>query len=177
MELTNFVEKVRDRFKAISNLKNLSEKEFQIQCTDILLNDNKKAFMEYPFPNSKEKCDIVVTEDDCTKTKIWIEIKPIWPYPDSNYWSPSKFIGEEPFKKDIDKLAKISKKNKSWFLVILFSEEKTLNLLEVQEPKKGKKLSSNQIVKITSKWANKTPDKIESFNVDNIFCHLILWQI
>ncbi|MBU1632247.1 MAG: hypothetical protein ABH824_00835 [Nanoarchaeota archaeon] len=178
MELTNFAEKVQDRFKSISNLTNLSEKEFQINCADIILNDNLKAFMEYPFPNSKDECDIVITEnDDCTKTKVWVEIKPIWPYPNSNYWSPSKFIGEAPFKKDIEKLSKISKQNKCWFLVILFSDEQTINLSEVQDHQERKRLSSNQIVKIISDWANKNPEIIKSFNVGNLFCHLIFWQI
>ena len=105
-EITNkqLIELMGERYSKYSNkLQTFWEKHFQLEMADVLLDKHKKVFMEYPYPDSKDECDIVITDDaDCHKSKIWIEIKPVWS--DSNYWSPSKFFGEAPFKKDVLKL-------------------------------------------------------------------------
>lgn len=179
MNLEKFVQQIEYKLKNLNkNINLFTEKEFQIYCADALIDNNMKIFMEYPFSSKgKDECDIVITnKEDCSKVKTWIELKPVWSYPNSNYWSPSKFVGEAPFKHDINKLFQVSKNSNAWFVMILFSNDKTI-ANEFSNPKYRVRLTSNQIVGIISKWAKKEPQIINSFQTSKNYCHIVGWDV
>ncbi|MCF7859702.1 MAG: hypothetical protein K9N07_10350 [Candidatus Cloacimonetes bacterium] len=174
---TELIELMKNRFETYADkLEDRWEKEYQLEIADSLLNIYKKVFMEYPYPKSKDECDIVVTNDsDCYNTKIWIEIKPVWS--DSNYWSPSKFFEEAPFKKDIEKLWQISKKGKkAWFFLIIFNTERTIDI-STDNPKKRKSISISQLIKGISYWAFSKKFEHRVINMGDKYCHLILYDV
>ncbi|MCK5107453.1 MAG: hypothetical protein KAQ83_01885 [Nanoarchaeota archaeon] len=178
MDLDNYTQRIKKKLKSIDkDINNFSEKEFQIHCADVLIDEGLKVFMEYPFPlNPKEECDVVITEKDCLNVNTWIELKPVWEYPHSNYWNYSKFIGEAPFKHDIHKLFNVSKKSKAWFVMILFSQEEKISD-KFSKPQPRVRLTTNQIVGVVSKWANKNPNVIRTFQTSKNFCHIICWDV
>jgi len=157
-----------------------TEKTIQIRIVNALLDDGLKAFCEYPYPDGKDECDIVLTEsNDCMEPLIWIEIKPVWKRGETNYFSASKFIKEGPFRKDIEKLfrTKVQNKNqKRWFLLVLDKEEMPeMELGTIEEPKARQGLTPAQMMMCISFWAgNQEPVRmiIPGTNIG-----LLLWSI
>jgi len=187
MLIKDFIDEIKNKFERLGeneDINKFTEKKFQIYCTEILLDNNLKAFMEYPFYNyiknedEKKVCDIVITEkENCNKVKTWIELKPIWAHPNSNYWYHSKFLDKSsPFRHDLEKLSKISPSENRWFIIFLFSGEKEV-ISEFSNPKPKIRLSANQIVGIVSKWIKKEPEIIKSFQSKTNYCHIIGWDV
>jgi|GEM_PF-2033803 len=157
-----------------------TEKIIQIRIANALLDDGLKAFCEYPYPDGKDECDIVLTESlDCMTPLVWIEIKPVWKRRETNYFSASKFIKEGPFKKDIEKLfrTKIQNKHqKRWFLLVLDKEEMPkMESVMIDAPKARQGLTSAQMMTCVNLWAgNLAPVKMSIPGTD---IGLLLWSI
>lgn len=179
MDEHTFLSSLASRFlKNAKNLEDLSEKEFQLEVADELLRSHRKVFMEYPFPHSEDKCDIVITEEDIYSPKVWMEIKPMWST--STYWTPSKFIGEAPFKHDLQKLKKAYRRGarqKAWFLLIAFTKESLDGLGKAEKIQKRKRLTFSQVVQTISKWANCPFAARQRIEVKGMDCTLLLWNL
>lgn len=135
------------------------EKKLQIYIANILLDAGFKVFCEYPYPQNKDKCDLVVTEKNPENVTHWIEIKPFgkeW-----LYCSPSKFFEEVPFMEDVRKLYEIrqyngSRESRYWFVVAASSEDE-VKFVDVGTPFARKPITISQMAKAVSRWAKKEP--------------------
>jgi|SRR3989338_2445443 len=167
-----------DSFRG-KNIGQLTEKEMQLAIANALVEAGLKVFCEYPYPKSKDKCDIVLTKKDYLEVTHWIEIKPVWENGESNYWSLSKFFGEAPFREDIRKLSNLQmdgQDSKNWFLAIIMTEESIADDLDaVENPGKGKALAASQMVKGISFWANGA-QPIKAYSKENKVWFL-LWPV
>jgi len=168
------------------NLGYFSECDIQVRVTQALMkvySQKYDFFCEYPYPSSRDKCDIVLTEKgDYKKPVHWLEIKPAGDSSDWYYAKPSKFFNEAPFKEDIRKLYSILKNNQNadqhcWFLIVA-STENELILDNVENPIQKKRLTLSQMSKAISKWSKSAPmQPVPMISVNGIKYYLLLWKI
>lgn len=52
-----------------------SEKNWNDRLAELLSNDEPNTHREYPYPESSERCDIVIQSNDI---EIWLEVKAAW---------------------------------------------------------------------------------------------------
>jgi len=152
-----------------------NECRMQLHLADALLQSGERAFMEYPYPDCRDTCDIVVTRPgNCEKATDWIELKPILPR--WFYWGPAKFIGEAPFKHDIRKLAGCTAGHR-WFLVVMVTDVPQIELDAPPNPRARKGLTPAQVIAVISHWAGGRPAGAKPFKAGKQFCHLVLWRV
>lgn len=162
-----------------------TENELQVDIANLLFDVGFKVFCEYSYlgsDNDKEKCDLAITaKSDHLKVTRWIELKPLWRKENSSYWRPSKFFGDAPFRKDVEKLAAMRKNlgsdnQRFWFLVVMTTDEPKPDA-NASNAIPGKALSPSQVRKAITIWSDGCEPLMRQVEYGTENCYLLLWQV